>query len=177
MAGDFAPWVGAMIKDVNQPILLVTEVGKEEEAITRLSRIGFDNVNGYLKGGFNSWMLAGKQTDTVVRIPAQQFAQNFDSQKHQVIDIRRASEFNAEHIEDAYNKPLDFINDWIKDINPKQHFFIHCAGGYRSMIASSILQSRGYRNFTEIAGGFKEILKTEVPRTDFVCSTKKYVEA
>ena len=177
LAGDFAPWVGAMIKDVNQPILLVTEVGKEEEAITRLSRIGFDNVNGYLKGGFNSWMLAGKQTDTVVRIPAQQFAQNFDSQKHQVIDIRRASEFNAEHIEDAYNKPLDFINDWIKDINPKQHFFIHCAGGYRSMIASSILQSRGYRNFTEIAGGFKEILKTEVPRTDFVCSTKKYVEA
>jgi glyoxylase-like metal-dependent hydrolase (beta-lactamase superfamily II)/rhodanese-related sulfurtransferase len=170
--GDFAPWVGALIVDVKQPILLVTDEGKEEEAVTRLSRVGFDNLLGHLSGGFKSWLDAGKEADTVDRITADQFAKNVQIEKDKVIDIRRESEYAAEHVEDAYSKPLAYINDWVKDINPSEHFYIHCAGGYRSMIAASILQARGFRNFTEIAGGFKAISETQVPRTDFVCQSK-----
>lgn len=170
--GDFAPWVGALIVDVKQPILLVTEIGKEEESVTRLSRVGFDNVLGHLKGGFNAWLDAGKEVDVVDRINAEQFAKEVKIGEDKVIDIRKDSEYAAEHVDEAYNKPLAFINDWIRDINPDEHFYIHCQGGYRSMIAASILQARGYRNFTEIGGGFKAITSTTVPRTDFVCQTK-----
>jgi rhodanese-related sulfurtransferase len=170
--GDFAPWVGALIVDVKQAILLVTDEGKEEEAITRLSRVGFDNVLGHLKGGFEAWLKSGKQADIVDRITAQQFANEVKIGQDKVVDLRRESEYSAEHVEEAFNRPLDFINDWIKDVNPKEHFFIHCAGGYRSMVAASILQARGYRNFTEIAGGFKAITETTVPKTDFVCQSK-----
>lgn len=170
--GDFAPWVGALIVNVNQPILLVCNEDKQEEAITRLSRIGFDHVIGFLSGGYEAWLNAGKPVDTIERIDAKLFEENYDPTTDQVIDIRRESEFAAEHIENAYNKPLSYINDWIKDIDPKQHFFMHCAGGYRSMIAASILQARGYRNFTEIAGGYKSILETAIPKTDFVCPSK-----
>ncbi len=172
LAGDFAPWVGAMIVDVKQPLLLICDEGKTEEAITRLSRVGFDNVIGYLQGGFGSWLEAGKEADTVDRITADQFAQEFEAEKDKVIDIRKDSEYSAEHVTDAYCRPLASINDWIKELNPNEHFYIHCAGGYRSMIAASILQARGYRNFTEIAGGFNAIAKTTVPRTDFVCQSK-----
>lgn len=170
--GDFAPWVGALIGDVKQTILLITEVGKEEEVITRLSRVGFDNVIGYLEGGFAAWLKSGKETDTVNRITATEFASQFKAGESMVIDVRKESEYSAEHVEDAYSKPLAFINDWTKDINPENHFFLHCAGGYRSMIAASILQARGYRNFTEVAGGFKAIAETNVPKTDFVCQSK-----
>lgn len=170
--GDFAPWVGALIVDVKQPILLVTEEGKEEEAVTRLSRVGFDNLLGHLGGGFKTWLDAGKEADTIDRITADQFAKNVQIGKDKVVDIRRESEYAAEQVEDAYNKPLAYINDWVKDINPSEHFYIHCAGGYRSMIAASILQARGFRNFTEIAGGFKAISETQVPRTDFICQSK-----
>ncbi|MCS6934557.1 MAG: MBL fold metallo-hydrolase [Chitinophagales bacterium] len=170
--GDFAPWVGALIGDVRQPILLITEVGKEEESVTRLTRVGFDNILGHLKGGFEAWAKAGKEVDTIHRISAAQFAEIVDVNKDIIIDVRRESEYTAEHVENAYSKPLAYINDWIKDINPQQHFFIHCAGGYRSMIAASILQARGYRNFTEIEGGFKAIAQTNVPKTDYVCQSK-----
>ena len=170
--GDFAPWVGSMIMDVKQPLLLVTETGKEEETVTRLSRVGFDNILGHLQGGFDSWLKAGKDADVVDRISAEQFSQHFNKEEDKVIDIRKESEYSAEHVENAYNRPLAYINDWIKDVNPEEHFFLHCAGGYRSMIAASILQARGYRNFTEIAGGFSAIAKTEVPKTDFVCQSK-----
>ncbi|MBL0057202.1 MAG: MBL fold metallo-hydrolase [Chitinophagaceae bacterium] len=170
--GDFAPWVGALIVDVKQPILLVTEPGKEEETVTRLSRVGFDNVIGHLEGGFNAWQQAGKQIDVVDRISAEQFAAEVDVKKDKIIDIRKETEYAAEHIEDAYNWPLAFINNWIRDINPDEHFFVHCAGGYRSMIAASILQARGFRNFTEVEGGFSAISKTGVPRTDFICQSK-----
>lgn len=170
--GDFAPWVGALIGDVKQTILLITEVGKEEEVITRLSRVGFDNVIGYLEGGFAAWLKSGKETDTVNRITASEFASQFKAGESMVIDVRKESEYSAEHVEDAYSKPLAYINEWTKDINPANHFFIHCAGGYRSMIASSILQARGYRNFTEVEGGFKAIAETNVPKTDFVCQSK-----
>lgn len=178
--GDFAPWVGALIGNVNQPIILVTDAGMEEETVTRLSRVGFDNLLGYLEGGFEAWKTAGKEIDTVKRITADQFAkdvkivtdENATEKGDLVIDIRKESEYEAEHIEEAYSKPLSYINDWIKDINPQEHFFLHCAGGYRSMIAASILQARGYRNFTEVDGGFNAIAKTDVPKTNFVCQSK-----
>lgn len=174
ISGDFAPWVGALIADVSQPILLVSEPGKEEEVITRLSRVGFDNVLGYLNGGYETWRNSGKESDTVNRISAKQFADKFAGDKIKVIDVRKEGEYAAEHVEDAYSKPLQYINDWIKDINPNEHFYIHCAAGYRSMIAASILQARGYRNFSEIEGGFKSISETAIPKTDFICQSKVY---
>ncbi len=174
LAGDFAPWVGTLIMDVKQPILLVTEEGKEEEAVTRLSRVGFDKVIGYLEGGYAAWKDAGKETDQIRRITSAQFATEAKIGESMIIDVRKDSEYAAEHIEEAYNKPLAYINEWLKDIDPKQHFYLHCAGGYRSMIAASILQARGYRNFSEVAGGFNAITKTSVPRTSFVCQSKQY---
>lgn len=172
LSGDFAPWVGALVADVKQPILLVVDEGTVEEAVTRLSRVGFDNVLGYLKGGFEAWKAAGKETDSIRRIDAEQFAKVVNIAKDTIVDVRKESEYAAEHIENAYSKPLAYINDWIKDINPNDHFYLHCAGGYRSMIAASILQSRGYRNFTEVAGGFNAIAKTNVPKTDYICPSK-----
>ena len=172
LGGDFAPWAGALIVDVKQPLLLVTDEGKEEETVTRLSRVGFDNTLGHLKGGFAAWLAAGKQADVVDRMEAKNFAGLVTIGEDKIIDVRKESEYAAAHVEDAYNKPLAYINEWIKDINPRQHFFLHCAGGYRSMMAASILQGRGYRNFTEIAGGFDAIKQTSVPKTNFVCQTK-----
>lgn len=172
LKGDFAPWVGSMIVDVQQPILLVCDDCTEEETITRLSRVGFDNVLGYLKGGFESWKNSGKEIDIVHRISPEEFAEKFN-ENSKVIDVRKEGEYAAEHVNDAYSKPLAYINDWVGNINPDEHFFLHCAGGYRSMIAASILQARGYRNFTEVEGGFNGIKKTEkVPTTDFVCQSK-----
>jgi hydroxyacylglutathione hydrolase len=170
--GDLAPWVGALIVDVKQPLLLVTDIGKEEESVTRLSRVGFDHILGHLKGGFAAWLKAGKEADVVDRISPELFAKEVEIGKDKILDIRKETEYTAEHIDQAYNRPLAYINDWIKDIDPEEHFYMHCAGGYRSMIAASILQARGYRNFTEIEGGFKAISNTPVPRTDFVCQSK-----
>lgn len=170
--GDFAPWVGALVGDVKQEIVLITEPGMEEEVVTRLSRVGFDKVLGYLEGGFEAWLGANKEIDHVNRISAETFANEFKLGESMVIDVRKESEYEAEHVEDAYSKPLAYINEWTKDIDPEQHFFMHCAGGYRSMIAASILQARGYRNFTEVDGGFGAISKTQVPKTDFVCQSK-----
>lgn len=170
--GDFAPWVGAMIVDVQQPIILVSDLGSEEEVITRLSRVGFDNVVGFLEGGFESWKNAGKEIDEIKRISAEQFASEF-SQNQKVIDVRKETEYEAEHVDEAYSKPLAYINDWVNSIDNSEHFHLHCAGGYRSMIAASILQSRGYRNFTEVEGGFNAIKKFDnVPTSNFVCQTK-----
>lgn len=161
--GDFAPWVGSLIADVKQDILLVTEEGMEEESVTRLSRVGFDNILGHLKGGFETWNKDGKQTDQVNRISAVEFTGNFDPAKTKVIDIRKESEFEEQHIKNASNKPLIDINQWIKEIDPKEHFYLHCAGGYRSMMAASILQARGYRNFSEIEGGISSLNNTTIP--------------
>ena len=170
--GDFAPWVGALVADVQQPILIICEIGQEEETVTRLSRVGFDNLLGHLAGGFNAWVSAAKEVDTINRITASQFETEVKIGDSKVIDLRKETEYSAEHIAEAYNKPLAAINDWIKDIDPKEHFYIHCAGGYRSMIAASILEARGFRNFTEIEGGFNAIAKTSIPKTAFVCQSK-----
>ncbi len=172
ISGDFAPWVGSLIANVAQPLILVTDIGSEEETITRLARVGFDNIIGHLDGGFNAWKKEGFDTETVHRINTEQFAKEFEINKTKVIDIRRDGEYSAEHIEDAYSRPLASINNWIKEINPDEHFYMHCAGGYRSMIAASVLQARGYRNFTEIEGGYNMINKTNIPTTDFVCQSK-----
>ena len=169
--GDFAPWVGALIANVNQPLLLVTELGQEEETVTRLARVGFDRQLGHLAGGFEVWLASGNEVDTIDRISAKEFELRFQPDS-KVLDVRKDSEYAAEHIAEAYNRPLAFINEWTKDIQPEEHFFLHCAGGYRSMIAASILQARGFRNFTEVEGGFKSIAETTVPRTDFVCQSK-----
>lgn len=168
--GDFAPWAGALIGDVRQPILLIAEPGKEEEAVTRLSRVGFDNILGHLKGGITSWIEAGKETDQVKRINATQFAAEYRPGQSKVLDIRKESEYTSSHIEYAQNRPLADINEWIQGIDSNEHFYLHCAGGYRSMIAASILQARGYRNFTEIEGGFGAISKTSIPCTATVCT-------
>lgn len=169
--GQFAPWVGALIRDVKQPLLLIVDEGREEEAITRLARIGFDNVRGYLQGGIAAWKAAGYELDTVNRISTAQFAAEFKLGESTVLDVRREGEYRAEHISEAFNKPLDYINDWFTNV-PQEHFYLHCAGGYRSAIAASILQARGIRHFSEVEGGFAAIAKTTVPRTDFVCQSK-----
>ncbi|MBP6624697.1 MAG: rhodanese-like domain-containing protein, partial [Chitinophagaceae bacterium] len=170
--GDFAPWLGTLVVDVKQPILVVTEKGKEEEVITRMSRVGFDHVVGHLKGGIDTWIESGKEIDHVERISSEEFKEQFVPGQSKVLDLRKEGEYAAEHVQDAYNRPLAYINDWIKEINTNEHFYIHCAAGYRSMIAASILQSRGYRNFSEIEGGFNAIKQTNVPMTDFICQSK-----
>jgi len=170
--GDFAPWVGSLIGDVKQPILLVTDLGMEEETVTRLTRVGFDNLIGHLEHGFKAWKEAGFDIDMVNRITADQFEKEVKIGESKVIDVRKESEYQAEHVEDAYSRPLASINEWVKDINPEEHFFMHCAGGYRSMMAASILQARGYRNFSEVEDGYNAIAKTTVSKTDFVCQSK-----
>ncbi len=161
--GDFAPWVGSLIADVRQQILLVTDQGMEEETVTRLSRVGFDSILGHLKGGIEAWKSEGKETDQVRRINAVEFIKDFDAAKTKVIDIRKESEYDDQHIGGASNKPLIDINQWIEEIDPNEHFYLHCAGGYRSMMAASILQARGYRNFSEIEGGISSLNNSTIP--------------
>ncbi len=171
--GQFAPWVGAMVVDVKQPILLVTEAGKEEETLIRLSRVGFDVVLGYLNGGIDAWKNSGKEVDQVNRITADQFKSELTIGRSYVLDVRKESEYRAEHVEEAYNKPLDYINEWFPEMTQmNEEFYLHCAGGYRSMIAASYLKSRGIHNFKEIEGGFKSIAEVGVSKTDFVCQSK-----
>ncbi len=166
--GDFAPWVGAIIKDVKQPILLVTQPGLEEETITRLSRVGFDHVLGYLNRGFEAWQVSNKEIDTVNRITASQFAAEFDLKADAVIDVRKESEYNLDHVNEAFNMPLDQINDWFTKLNSNKTLFIHCAGGYRSMIAASIFKLRGFHQFKEIEGGFKAIAEVSANMSNFI---------
>lgn len=166
--GSFAPWVGALIADIKQPILLITEQGREKEAVTRLSRVGFDNTLGYLKGGFESWKKAVKEYDTINSISAEQFKKELAENKQPVFDVRKKSEYLSEHVLDANNTPLDFLNDHLAEF-PEEPFFIHCAGGYRSMIASSILKSRGIHNLIDVKGGFKAIREAGVSVSEFVC--------
>ncbi|MBQ0732926.1 MBL fold metallo-hydrolase [Aquimarina celericrescens] len=167
--GSFAPWVGALIADVQQPILLVTPAGREEEAVTRLSRVGFDNTLGYLKGGFEAWKKAAMEYDTVSSISATTFKETLEEEKVPVFDVRKESEYVSEHIKESNNTPLDFINDHLAEFPDSKPFYVHCAGGYRSMIASSILKSRGIHNIIDVAGGFEKIKEVGIPVTDYIC--------
>ena len=168
LQGSFAPWVGEMIPDLETPILLITEVGKEEEAITRLSRVGYDNTQGYLADGMKSWEAAGKDVDTINRITAEELEQKM-KQDIVIIDVRKKSEFDSEHIEGVVNVPLNQINQYLEKFPKEQEFVLHCAGGYRSMIAASILQQRGWSQLTDVIGGFKSIKETTIPVTAYVC--------
>ena len=165
--GQFAPWVGALIKDTKQPILLVTPEGKEEETIMRLSRVGFDKTLGYLKGGITAWKAAGFETDAVETVMPEDLANNYE--KAIIVDARKPSEFTAERIEKATNIPLDYINDHLAEVPKNDTFYVHCAGGYRSVIWASILKARGYHNMINVAKGMNGIRNTAIPLTNYVC--------
>ncbi len=169
--GSFAPWVGALIADTMQPILLVAPVGLEEEAVTRLSRVGFDGTLGYLDGGFEAWKKAAMEYDTVSQVNAEELKKSIETNKASVFDVRKASEYLSEHIIGAENTPLDFLNDHLSEFPESKSFYVHCAGGYRSMIASSILKSRGIHNLVDVKGGFKAIQEAGIPVSEFVCPT------
>jgi len=166
--GGFAPWVGALIKDINQPILLVSPEGREEDTITRLSRVGFDNVLGYLEGSFAAWQKADKEIDTLLSVSADVLEEKIN-EKAIVFDVRKPGEYASEHIVVAESTPLDFLNDHITEFPKKGDFYIHCAGGYRSVIAASILKSRGFHNVIDVTGGYAAIRSTTIKRTAAVC--------
>lgn len=163
---NFAPWVGALVTDLKTPIVFLAEEGKEEEVVIRLSRVGYDNTLGYLSGGIETWIAAGGETQGVIEVTAKEFAQTFDKTCN-FLDVRKESEFKAQHIEGAENFPLDFINETITQLNKDTQFYLHCAGGYRSMIAISILQANGFKKLVNIKGGFEALEETNLPQTEF----------
>ena len=167
--GDFAPWVGSMIPDVKHALLLVTDEGMEDEVVTRLARVGYDNVFGYLKGGIAAWKATDKDVDTIERIDAEEFAKRFTADKLRVVDVRKDGEYEAEHVDGAWHASLQFINQNLAAFSKEETNYIHCAGGYRSMIAASLLKARGYHNLVEVRGGFDAIKKTDMTVTDYVC--------
>lgn len=169
LESNFAMWVGELITDIKQKLLLVTYPGKEEESIIRLSRVGYDHAIGYLDGGFDTWINANKKIDVVNRIYAKDLIQQLENNQSLLIDVRKKSEFNAEHVIDAVNIPLNEISNRLSEFPKNKPFVLNCAGGYRSMIAASILKQNGLSNFSDVIGGFSEIKKTAVPTTEFVC--------
>lgn len=167
--GSFAPWVGALIADVQQPILIVAPEGREEETVIRLSRVGFDQTLGYLKGGFEAWKSSGKEYDMLSSVPAEVLKTEMTKGTVHIFDVRKEAEYLSEHVEGAENTPLDFINDHLSEFPDKGVFYLHCAGGYRSVIAASILKGRGIHNLIDVQGGFKAIKETGIKTTDYVC--------
>ena len=160
--GGFAPWVGALIADVEQPLLLITAPGREEEAVTRLSRVGFDKTYGYLDGGIDAWKNAGKEMDSLSSISAETFEGLLANPSTPVFDVRKENEFATMHVENAINTPLSFLNNHLAQFPSEETFYVHCAGGYRSVIAASILKSRGIHNLADVAGGFGAIKQTSI---------------
>ena len=169
--GSFAPWVGAMIPDIKQQILIVAEPGREEEIVTRLARVGYDYAIGFLAGGFKSWVDAGKEVDSIRSISANELAEiQANDSSINILDVRKKSEYDSEHIINALNAPLDYINESMLQIDKNKTYYVHCAGGYRSMIFASTLKARGYDNLIDIDGGFKSIKETEKFNvSDYVC--------
>lgn len=169
--GGFAPWVGSLIADVKQPILLITPKGREEETIIRLSRVGFDNTLGYLKGSFDAWKKAGFEYDTILSIHSDELKNKIEKENVPVFDVRKEGEFKSEHIIGAVHTPLDYLNDHLHEFPENETFYLHCAGGYRSAIAASILKSRGIHNFVDVTDGFTSIKKSGIPVSNYVCPT------
>ena len=167
--GGFAPWVGAMVGNVAQPILLVTPEGREEETVTRLARVGFDNTLGFLKGGIEAWKNTDKQVDFVEGIDADGLKELIEKSEIEIFDVRKPGEYLSEHITEAHSTPLDFINDHMSEFPSNNPFYIHCAGGYRSMIAASVLKSRGIHNLIDVKGGFGKIKESGIKVSDYVC--------
>jgi len=169
--GGFAPWVGALITNIEHPIVFIADEGREEEVVLRLARVGYDHTVGFLKGGIDAWVADGNETDKITSISAEDLSRKMKSEKIHLLDARKPSEYGAEHIKDVANFPLDFINEHLNDLDKNETLHIHCAGGYRSMIAISILKANGYNNLIDIAGGFGAIKKTNIPLTEYVCPT------
>jgi rhodanese-related sulfurtransferase len=169
--GSFAPWVGALIPDIKQEILLITEPGREEEVVTRLARVGYDYSLGYLEGGIDAWINAGKDVDQIESITAEEMAERISGgQEPNILDVRKEDEFASEHLLDAENVPLDYINEIMGKVEKDKPYFVHCAGGYRSMIFNSILRARGFDKLTDIKGGFKAIQESgKFKASNYVC--------
>ena len=162
--GQFAPWVGALVPDLTQPIVLITPIGKESETVLRLARVGYDHCIGFLAGGFASWQQAGKEVDIVKSISAEEFAKRWQNNPNvAVVDVRKPAEFATEHVEGAENLPLDNLNDHMASMQRSKSVYVHCAGGYRSMVANSILKALGFDNVVNVEGGMTSIKKTSVP--------------
>ena len=170
--GGFAPWVGSLIKDINQKIVIVCSEGREKEVVTRLARVGYDNAVGYLKGSFLSWEKIGRKIDTIIQETAEELEEK-NKNGINIIDVRKSTEYNVEHIESAKNKPLDDLFNHYKEIDKEKKYHIHCAGGYRSVIYISILKSKGYKNLIDVIGGYAAIKRTNIPKTEFICSNTK----
>jgi rhodanese-related sulfurtransferase len=167
--GSFATWVGTLIPDVKQELLIIADEGKEEEVVTRLARVGYDNAKGYLKGGFKAWKAEGRDFDTVESVDVNELANVKDAK---IVDVRKNSEFQSEHVLEATNAPLDYVNESMKKILNDEKQYVHCASGYRSLVFISILQARGYRNLVDIKGGFKSIKESgKFEVTEYVCPT------
>ena len=168
--GSFAPWVGALIKDLKQPIVLITPSGREQEVVTRLARVGYDNTLGFLNGGLEAWQAAGKEVDQIESITADELAQRMPLQGQQeVLDVRKPTEFLAQHVKGATNFPLDYLNKNMDRLDRQTTYFLNCLGGYRSMIAASILRARGFRNLVDIQKGWRAIEESAIPKTDYAC--------
>lgn len=166
--GSFAMWVGALIPDIKQEILVVADPGMEEEVVTRLSRVGYDNCIGFLDGGFDAWKNSGKEVDALSQVTAEELK---GIEGATVVDVRKSGEYLSEHLIDAIHVELDYINDQMASVPQEGTFYVHCAGGYRSVIASSILKARGYHNMVDVAGGFKAIKEAGLKVSDYVCPT------
>ncbi len=171
LGGDFAPWVGALIKDLNQPIIFISSPGREEEVVTRLSRVGYDNTLGYLEGGLGAWEADDQKVESIKSISAKQFEHDIDEMSINILDVRNNNEFQSEHVVGAYNFPLDYINSNLQDLSKDKTFYVHCAGGYRSMIASSILKLNGFGEIINVEGGLKAIKSTKISTSVFICPT------
>jgi hydroxyacylglutathione hydrolase len=171
--GNFAPWVGALIPDIKQAILIVAEEGRQEEVVTRLARVGYDNAIGFLEGGFNAWKNANKEIDSIKSVTATEMGAAYDANPDiNILDVRKQSEFESEHVKGAVNASLDYVNDSMQVVDKNKTWYVHCAGGYRSMIFISVLKARGFENLIDVKGGFKAIKESgKFPITDYVCPT------
>lgn len=167
--GNFAPWAGALIPDLRQPILIIAEPGREKEVITRLARVGYDYTIGYLEGGYVAWVEAGRPVEVIASIPVEEYLPHYKEAGTRLLDVRRRSEYDSEHVEGAENAPLDYINESMLAVDKTKTTYVHCAGGYRSVIFCSILRARGYRNLVNVEGGFKALKDSgKLPVTDYV---------
>lgn len=172
--GSFAPWVGTLIPDIKQEILIVAEIGREMEIVTRLARVGYDHAIGFINGGIQAWKDAGKELDTIKTVSVEEFsAEELANPSINILDVRKNSEYQSEHIVNAINAPLDYINESMLKIDKSKTYFVHCAGGYRSMIFASILKARGYDNLIDVDGGFKAIKESNKFKvSEYVCPSK-----
>jgi len=168
--GMFAPWVGNLINDINQKIVIICPEGREEEVVKRLARVGYDNAAGYLKGSFSAWKNANRNIDTILQEKAAEIAINYVNGIN-ILDVRKSAEFSAEHIENAQHYPLSNIFNQLESVDTNKTYHVHCSGGYRSVIFISILKSKGYHNLIDVSGGYGALKKTDVPKTDLVCPT------